>query len=283
MQRLKLWRLSNFFTIYPETRNYFRSYSREAYPKHGTCKDLSQVPLMARTEFKHAFPSFLQCLKHDHGNNLPAFFELIEDNCPSTLSLCLTTFDWSPPSKKLKELQEKQHGYSRKKPSITAGKDQVNKPILSERYSPLNRLLHLLERGRPRPLHVLSHRDRRTTDKLYFQTIMMQYATPQTWVFCPRKTMKLLIAASICNTILQLCQLYPGCHPIRPATSFWAQSKWQSFITAVVAQNIQVLVLFSITLTYSNRNNPWRKKHGYTWGRAARGGEQCSSPIPSNI
>lgn len=87
---------------------------------------------MAETEFKLIFPWFVQSLKYDHGNNLLTLFELTEENCSSILALCLTTFDLSPSTKESKELQGKEHGYSRKKPPVNAGKGQViNKPLLS--------------------------------------------------------------------------------------------------------------------------------------------------------
>jgi len=103
------------------------SYSWEAYPKHGTYKALWEAPLTAQTELKLVFPWFV-C---DHRNNLPVLFEVTEENCPSILSPCLTTFDWPPSTEKSKELQEKEHGYSTKTISLTAGKGQINQPLLS--------------------------------------------------------------------------------------------------------------------------------------------------------
>lgn len=91
----------------------------------------SSADVWNRMSWWLAFPWFVQSLKCDHWNNLPALFELTEKNCPSILSCGLTTSAWPPSTNKSKELQETEHSYSRSKPSVTVGEGKINKPLLS--------------------------------------------------------------------------------------------------------------------------------------------------------
>lgn len=156
------------------------------------------------------FPWFVQSLKYDHWNNLPALFELTEKDYQSILSLGLTTSAWPPSTKKSKELQETEDGYSGSKPSVTAGEGKVNKPLLSftemlsSQGTDCSTCLREVDYDPFMPSHVKTNGP--LTDDI-FQSIAMLRATPQIWLFCPRKMMKLLRAGLICKTILELCQL----------------------------------------------------------------------------
>lgn len=148
-------------------RNYLRSYLWEAYPRCGTCEDLWEAPLMAETELKLVFPQLAQSL-----NMTVEIIFCLSLSCRELprhfwhCALLLSTDHHQ--LRKPKCLQEKEHGYSRKKLSVTAGKGQVNKPLQSftEMLSSQGTDCSNCWRGRLGPLHGLSHQGQ-PTDEIF--------------------------------------------------------------------------------------------------------------------